>query len=158
MPKRMPLRALVAVVVLAMSVTGCGGYKLAGNVIEGPQAAVLVVDADDPRLSESGIGGVSLRFMVDPQSLGTKPLGETISEGNGRFSMPVQELGAGLLEYRISLTAKRSGYQTLYREMMLPGGNRRLLIVMASGRGGDALPDRTDLNQELEQALPLLDP
>lgn len=137
------LNMLLLVTLLA---GGCSSYHLTGTVIEGPQSAVLVVSKNDPRLNQPGVNSASLMFTLDPESLNAKTMPMDISDGGGRFSTPVSETGAGFLEYELLVICRAAGYDTATRKMKLPGGNKRLLIIMSAG--ADSYKPKRDIVNE----------
>lgn len=146
--------SIVFLFMVSMSVMGCGSYHLAGTVIEGAQPAVLVVDKNDKRLDQPGINSASLMFTIDPDSLNAKRLPMDISDGGGKFSSPVGEPGAGFLEYELFILCRAVGYNSASRKMKLPGGNKRLLIVLSPGTDTykpkrDILDETIDMGHKL---------
>jgi len=125
---------------------GCQSYALRGRVVEGTRSQVLVVDADDPRLAgpgaPAGIGGASVSFMLDPERAGHKSLGGSFTDADGSFQYPVDEVGAGFLEYGLGVTARAAGKSPAQDSMPMPAGDKRLLIMLAPGR--DNLPRESD--------------
>lgn len=145
------LRQVCAIVLLMTCVlaTGCSPYRLSGTVIEGAQSAVLVVDKNDKRLELPGINSASLMFTIDPDSLNAKTLPIDISDGGGKFATPVGEPGAGFLEYEVMVLCRAAGYSSASRKLALPGGNKRLLIVLSPGADGYK-PKRDIVNETID--------
>ena len=140
-----------------MLTMGCESYRIAGTVIEGAQPAVLVVDKYDKRLDQPGINSASLMFTIDPESLNAKRLPMDISDGGGKFSSHVSEPGAGFLEYELFVLCRAAGYNSASRKMKLPGGNKRLLIVLSPGADTykpkrDILSETIDMGHQLTPA------
>ncbi len=137
-----------------LAATGCGEYRLRGLVVEGDTAAVLVVDDDDPRLAQHGLSGAVIELTVEPNSLRPKSLGAAMTDDHGQFDMAIDQPGAGLLEYDIGILCRLDGYRSHYETLLLPGSNRRLLIIVHEGRGvnrakGDLLQETLDLKDQL---------
>ena len=124
---------LCSVVFLAAMVSGCTTYKLRGKVVDGDVSSILVVDPDDPRLKQPGIAGVGIQLMLDPQKLSRKQAGQTTSFAYGTFSLPVEQTGAGFLEYQAMVTARMARMSPAVRIMPLPPEDKRLLIMLAPG-------------------------
>jgi len=120
------------------SLAGCSPYQMRGKVIEGDISFVAIVDADDPRLDGPGISGAELRLSTDPEKLNRERIGTTISSGDGSFTIPVDELGAGVLLYDVGLQVRKSGYQPANQMFRLPPSERRVLVILTPGvdRGG----------------------
>jgi len=135
---------------------GCRGYHLAGTVIEGPTSVMTIVSDDDPRLKQSGIAGAVIELTLDPDTLRPKSLGKTVSGGDGSFELPVDQTGAGFLEYEVGVFVQRRGYRSLWEQMMLPKKSRRLLIIMEPGAGGDARPGGNILDETMRDGYRLM--
>jgi len=148
------IAVMLMMLVTALLAGGCAteGYVMRGKVVHGPRSTVEVVTKDDPRLAGPGVAGASLRLTLDPLSLGRKPLGSSTSYTDGTFSIPVDEFGAGTLEYEVGVLVRAQGYNTAEDIFMLPGSNRRILVTMA--RGADRYRKQDDVMKELEPYLP----
>lgn len=152
-------RFLVALVLCPwLLLTGCSGYQLRGKVVDGPTSMVMVVDEHDPRLNQAGLEGASVEVTVDPRSLGRKRLPAVTSEGDGSFAVPIGEVGAGFLQYDVRVLARLAGRQSAEDEMALPGGDKRLLIILAPGQDTYQPTGGADdfLNETLEMSRPYL--
>lgn len=138
---------------------GCGGLAINGRVIRGPIADVQVVDADDPRLqmpNPTG-GGAVVRAVLEPNTPSeTRPLGKATSDGQGWFKIPVDAVGAGLLEYEVQLIARREGNQGAMATIPLPGRGQRVLVTLPLGRDTLVAPE-SFLDRTLRDAEPYLD-
>lgn len=134
---------------VSLLAAGCSSYQLSGTVIEGAQSAILVVNKNDKRLDLPGINSASLMFTIDPDSLNSKTLPIDISDGGGKFATPVGEPGAGFLEYDLLILCRAAGYASASRKMKLPGGNKRLLIVLSPGADGYK-PKRDIVNETID--------
>lgn len=133
---------LAAVLLCGAVLTGCsGGYRVQGRVIEGSTSMALVVDSDDPRLQQPGVGGVAIDLMLDPRSLGRKPGGSEVSMPDGNFAVPISEFGAGVLEFQLGVTAYRNGFNPTETFVAMPNFNKRLLIMMTKGRNSYKRPE-----------------
>lgn len=133
----------------AMMLVGCGGYRMQGLVVEGKTPAVLLVDKNDSRLQQEGLSGAVLEVTVDPRRMTPKPLAPVASDNQGRFEVPVSEPGAGLLEYEVLVLCRMAGYQSVTQNMPLPSGDKRLLIVLVPGR--DTYTPKPDILRETLQ-------
>ena len=126
---------------LLLTITGCGGYQLSGVVLHSKTAGIFIVDANDSRLNNIGVGNVVINVTIDPTSLGLKKLPKVLSDEQGRFSIPVDEVGAGVLEYEARVLARRNGYRYVEDLISLPSKKKRLLILMEPGRDTYKAPD-----------------
>lgn len=135
----------------ALLLGGCGGYTLRGKVIDGPASQILVVDKDDPRLGYIGIGGATVQVTVDPESLGRTRLPGHPAADDGSFDIPIDQPGAGLLEYDVGVVVRHEGHDSAVKTLRLPGGNKRLLVFLA--RGPDSYRPTDDPLREAEPFL-----
>ena len=148
------LRSITCPLLLVLALAGCGGYALEGRVVQGPRPSVRVVGADDPALDGSPLSGVQVSATLDPTDLNAKPLGSATTGPDGRFSLPVQALGAGTLQYEVEVAARRDGYQSAGDMFPMPGRSQRLLITLTPGEGGyEGRPDL--LKQTLDEGTRL---
>lgn len=130
-------RRLIVLTVIALAcvwLTGCGRYSMRGVVVEGAASMIRVVDAKDPRLSRGyGLPLATIEATLDADRLSRKPLPREVSEVDGTFAVPVDEAGAGFLEYDIRMVVRRPGYNTAIADLRVPGPNQRLLVTLAKG-------------------------
>lgn len=157
--RRSATKVTLAILLLTvLAAGGCASYKLRGTVIEAKESRILVVNADDPRLNQRGLGGVSIKVTQDPESLGRKKVGEGESDGQGRFAISISSFGAGFLEYPMAILARRQGHTPAIVHMQLPGSGRRLLIELAPGQdSATGVGDGSDLlNNTLKESQPYL--
>ena len=115
-----------------LTVGGCS-YYLQGVVVAGPMGGMVVLEKDDPRLTEPGLAGATLDLSLDPAQASTKELGMHQTDDGGKFRVPVKEVGAGVLIYEIDVLCRRRGYSSVHKQMPLPGSSKRLLIIMSRG-------------------------
>jgi len=145
-------RVCVTTVLLTMLAlaSGCqSGYVLRGKVVAGPRSAVMVVPEDDPRLAGPGIDGATVELTMDPRSLGRKKLASSVAMGDGGFQIPINEFGAGVLEYELGAVVQQEGFQTAEGVFMLPPGGQQLLVILA--RGHDTYQAPEDPLKDLER-------
>lgn len=150
---RRSLFSLLCLLLLVMS--ACSSYKLQGRVVRGTGSYIQVVDADDPRLEGAGIAGAQVTVTLDPQRLKRKVIGSTTTDGNGNFSIAIDEPGAGFLEYDIGIKASGQGLIHALSFMELPSSRRRVLVTLQVGRDvssfEDTLMQDEDLWEEAER-------
>ena len=126
--------AALCLALLSFSLPGCGSYQLKGRVIPGDFSMVEVVDSSDPRLYEgAGVPGASIVLETDPERLGRKVVGTTVSGAEGDFATPFSEPGGGFLIYDVGVNVSRPGYQPARHYFQLPGSSKRLLVTLAPG-------------------------
>ncbi len=143
------LARLVSIALLAataLAAFGCNGYQLQGKVIRGEYSAVEIVPADDPRLAQPGLPGVSIHLQSDPNKLNRETIARVTSGGDGDFAIPVDLAGAGFLVYDMGLFARKEGYSPAETMFRLPSDRRRVLITLT--RGADR-----DLGEDLDNPL-----
>jgi len=146
------IRATGTLVTLALTLcAGCSSYALKGRVIKGEGSFVTVVDADDPRLNDDGVAGVSLTLVMDPTRLNRKQIGQGVSESTGDFSLSVDEFGAGMLELDTELTARKKGADPAQGFFRLPGSKKRVLVSLGPGDDRDPNPERENLHDTAEK-------
>lgn len=143
--------AWIFLLLLSAGLGGCGSYQLQGVVVDGPRSEVLLVDADDPRLEWQRLSDVSVRLVLDPDSLGRKVVGHTTTGHDGRFAFTVDEAGAGFLEYEASVIAEAEERQPVMHKFMLPRGEKRVLVMLATGRG--RVPPLDDPLRDAEEQI-----
>ncbi|XAL98765.1 hypothetical protein OT109_14395 [Phycisphaeraceae bacterium D3-23] len=154
---RLPLFLLVLSCVL---LTGCAGpYVLQGKVVEGPVAEVIVLDADDPRFAREDYtgAGASVSAIYEPgRGIGSEKLGRFVADQDGMFSVPIDHVGMGMLDYEVELVARRQGHQSAIATIRIPGRGKRVLITLPVGV--DTLRRPEDIVDEtLRDARPYLE-
>ena len=126
-----------AVCLLALCVQfvcGCSAYELKGRVVGGDVSWVGVVDQSDPRLNNSGLAGVQVALVNDPMKINRERIGGAFSDAAGEISIPVDEPGAGWMIYDIGVYASKRGYTDAQGFFRLPPKDKRLLIMLHTGR------------------------
>ncbi len=130
--------ALPALCVLAALAAGCSPYSLRGRVIEGDVSFVAIVDAADPRLSSPGVASATLELVSNPERLNRKTIASGISGPSGEIDVRVDELGAGVMTYDVSLTTRRDGFAAATGIFRLPPDSKRVLVMLKRGAPGRA--------------------
>lgn len=134
-------------VVLVVPLTGCSAYRLEGMVIDGPTPSLSVVDAFEARHEQLAMRDVVVSVTIDPSSLGAKQLPAVRTDEHGRFSVGIDEVGAGVFaEYEIELFAQAAGHRSFADRLKLPMRGKKLLVVMRIGR--DTGAGSTDILRE----------
>lgn len=129
---------VVVLSALALVLGACAPYTLKGRVVRGEASYIAVVDDGDPRLDAEGIPGVQLKLTLDPGKLKRKTAAQEVSGASGELSLPVEEAGAGLLEFDAGLIARKRGYAPAEGFFRLPGGGKRILVVLTPGRDDES--------------------
>jgi len=153
---RMPRSGSLLLLALLVLLPACSGYQLRGKVVEGKTSTVELVSADDPRLEKRGIGGVTLRATLEPESLDHERVGSGQSGGDGSFVLPVDAMGAGFLEHQVQIAAIKEKYETAARNMQLPGQDYFLLITLQPGNSTEPHLKGDALDKTLEMSEPYL--
>ena len=155
-------RSVAAIVALmfALALTGCaGGYAIEGRVVRGSIANIQLVDKDDPRLAEPNPtgGGAVILAVYQPQTpTETKSLGRHVTNGQGRFRIPVDAFGAGFFEDQAQIIARRDGHQGAMATIDLPRRGQRVLITLPLGADTLKVPEDY-LDRVLRDASPYLE-
>ncbi len=149
------MRKWMLMIASLLTLPACSTYQLQGVVVEGPAPGVYVVDSSDARLNQLGVADAQIMAMLDPDTLRPKPLPTAMTDDHGRFAIPIDEPGAGLLEYSVSIHANAAGYGDAGVDAMsLPGAGKQLLVVLSAGRGQSkrrpGQPTNEDLLREAE--------
>ena len=125
----------LAVCVLSLLACGCGQYQMQGVVVEGSVSAIRVVEQDDPRLLEGyGLPLATVEATLDADRLSRKMLPRGFSDVDGTFSVPVEETGAGYLDYYVRVIVRKVGYDTAVTDLRIPGPKQLLLVTLARGQ------------------------
>lgn len=136
------LRTLAFVTLLGL-LAGCETYAIRGKVIDGGTSSITLVNKGDDRLAGDGFGGAEVRAILDPDKLSRKDLGTVIAAQDGTFALPVHEVGAGLLEYKVMVVVRYPHCAPAARLMELPPGDKRLLVSLSAGE------DKLDLDYNI---------
>lgn len=142
------LCAFGAAATLACLCGGCGAYELQGAVVLGDISYIALVDESDPRLTGDGVAGVQVMLETDPSSLNREVVGTAVSGPDGSFTIPVDEIGAGFLEYEVAVRARAPGYLSTEQWFRLPPSRKRVLVSLAPGQDP---PDRSGREDLMEQ-------
>lgn len=156
---RFGLAHAIALACVSIYLVGCGsGYAIEGRVVRGSIAMIEVVDDDDPRMTDpdpSG-GGATIEGLLEPDTpTEREALGKHTSNGQGYFSIPVNAMGAGFLEYEARLIARRPGHQGAMQTIDLPRRGQAVLITLPAGRDTLVVPENY-LERTLRDAEPYL--
>lgn len=147
----------IFVCVLSAGLCGCEQYQMRGVVVEGAVSTIRVVKDDDPRLLEGyALPMATIDATLDAERLSRKQLPRGISDVDGTFGVPVDEAGAGYLNYYARVIVRRAGYDTAMENVRVPGPGQRLLVTLA--RGEDRYkPEEPDvLSETLEMSKPYM--
>ena len=148
---------LLTVCVMSLLLGGCAVYEMQGVVLEGTVSTIRIVDADDPRLLEGySLPLATVETTMDAERLSRQPLPRDVSDADGTFAVPVDEPGAGYLDYYVRMVVRKVGYDTAVEDFRVPGPNQRVLVTLA--RGQDTyVPEAKDVLEEtLERGEPYL--
>jgi len=159
MTKLIKMPRVLALVLTTSLLVGCSGYAIEGRVVRGSVANIELVDKNDRRLTEDNPtgGGAEVQGILEPDTPSERQsLGRVVTDGQGYFSMPVDALGSGFLEYEAMLIARREGHQGAMRTIPLPRMGQRVLITLPLGRDTLKVPERL-LDEAMRDAKPYLD-
>lgn len=144
--------ALIALAGAAL--TGCS-YAIEGRVVRGEVSMVELVSASDPRLDDPALAlsGVGVHLQMDPTSLRRKTIARTVSGRDGSFSVPVDDFGAGVMEFRLGVFARKRGYEPAEGFLGKPAGGRRVLVTMTAGEDKPTSEQPDSLRDEFQDQL-----
>ena len=122
-------------ILTAAGLSGCGSYVIQGKVVAGPVSHMAFVAQDDMRLGEPGINDVRVTLRRDPDRLSTRVAANVTTSADGKFSLHVDELGAGWLEEQWLLVARKGGFQnaTWKQRLTMKHRKMRLLVTLTPG-------------------------
>lgn len=146
----------VAAAVLALLIGGCSSYQLRGKVVEGPVSSVQVLEKDDERFRQPGLAGAQVAVTVDPGRLNRTSFGPAAADEDGRFALPVDKTGAGLLEYDAQVIGQLQGYQAAEQTLRLPSQSKRVLITLAPGSDSARREEPNLLDETIRLSEPYL--
>ena len=120
---------------IAAGLTGCSAYVIQGKVVAGSISHMAFVAQDDMRLGEAGMDEVRVTLRRDPDRLSTRVAASVTTGGDGKFSLDVDELGAGWMEEQWLLVARKPRFQNAMWKQRLTMNHpkKRLLVTMAPG-------------------------
>ncbi len=147
------IAALVLLTLAAALLPACGAHKMEGYVIRGPASQVIVTDRSDARIKQQPLAGASVQVTIDPQSLGRRTLPIVQSGPDGSFAVPIDEVGAGLLDYPVLIVVRKTNHDTAATEIYLPSGFKCILAVLKPGKDG-----YRPLDDPLRESEPFLPP
>ena len=115
------------------------------------------VAEDDPRLDGPGLASARIMAWLDPDRLSPEKVGEVTSDGVGRFALPINEPGAGLLMMEVEVRGQRPpDHGSASKVLELPHRGQILLITLKPGPDTDPRPAGNVLDQTLRDAEPFL--
>lgn len=127
------MRTLLLTVAL-VALAGCNTYKLIGQVVSGPRSMVQIVSADDPRLAGPPVANASIEVTIDPNKGNRQVLPVAFADEQGNFEIPVDVLGAGMLEYDMLVIGRLPKKSPAEGLMRMPGKSKRVLVILADGK------------------------
>ena len=149
-------RSVLFMLLISGMLVGCSKYAIQGRVVRGSIANIEVVNKNDRRFTEGNPtgGGAVVQGVLEPETPSERQsLGQVVTDGQGYFSLPVDAMGSGFLEYEAMLIARREGHQGAMRTIDLPRGSQRVLITLPLGRDTLNVPERF-LDEALREAKP----
>lgn len=119
---------------LACAIAAGCAYRLEGKVVEG-FGSVTVGRGADPDAALRGVPGATVELVRDAGSMRRSVAARATSGADGRFALDVDGFGAGWMEERWELRARRSGFENVESEVDLPGSPSGRLMVVSMHRG-----------------------
>lgn len=109
---------------------GCeSAGKLSGRVIEGPGNVVTVMDENDPRFKQDGVGGASVvvrRYAGEGQNGAI--IGSGVSEPTGEFKIPITNKDAE--RYEMVVTATTTDKRISRGRIYFPAPGNQVLVIV----------------------------
>ncbi|MBX3389080.1 MAG: hypothetical protein KF691_06445 [Phycisphaeraceae bacterium] len=109
---------------------GCeSAGKMSGRVIEGPGNVVTVLDENDPRFKQDGVGGASIvvrRYAGEGQNGAI--IGSGVSEPTGEFLIPITNKDAE--RYEMVVTATTSDKRISRGRIYFPAPGNQVLVIV----------------------------
>jgi len=125
---------LILAALAACTLGACSPYTITGRVVRGEASYMMLVEEGDPRLEEPGIADVQMKLTIEPGKIERKVVAQELSGPEGEVALPVDEIGAGLLNMMAGVAARKKGFAPAEGTFFLPRDDKtRLLIVMAPG-------------------------
>lgn len=152
-----PLAGVLTLLLVLTGLSGCAPYAVHGAVVSGTAPSVQWVVPDDPRLAEPGLASARVTAWLDPDRLSPEKIGEVTTDGAGRFALPIDAAGAGVLLMKIEVRGERPpDHGSATAELDLPQRGRHLLITVVPGPDADPRSSGNLLDQTLRDAEPFL--
>lgn len=151
-----------ALALALLTLAGCGSYTLQGRVVRGSYSGIMLVERDDPRLAEPGLGGVGVTVIRDFDKPNREQVAAANSAADGSISLPIKAFGAGITEEEWLFSAGRAQADRLDTALSLPANAKsvRLLIMMTRADvaprapgSGDAPSYTPTFDDEVERDL-----
>ena len=146
-----PLHLSLLVAAVCAAGPGCGSYVITGRVIQGRINEMAFVAADDPRLEDLPVSSVRITVYRDPDRLSRHLAGTSLSDGRGRFTVQVDELGAGWMDEEWRIQASKAGYQTVISRQRLTAGKKKMRLLVIMAPGVSEVPREEDLIEQYER-------
>jgi hypothetical protein len=125
--------AAVLLLASAMLLPGCA-YKLQGKVVDG-FGSVHVGEPGDPDVQKPPVPGAVVELIRDPDNMNRAKVAQATADQSGRFTLSVEAFGAGWMQEKWVLRARRSGYEGVESEVDLPSSPDGKLLVIGIARG-----------------------
>lgn len=128
---RVCVPVLVAVTCLAWGCESTG--KMSGRVVEGPGNVVTVMDENDPRFKQDGVGGASIvvrRYAGEGQNGAI--IGSGVSEPTGEFKIPITNKDAE--RYEMVVTATTTDKRISRGRIYFPAAGNQVLVIVREAK------------------------
>lgn len=136
----MKTRVLAGMIGVATWLGGCTSVNpmVTGKVIEGRVSLIGGVPANDPRLEGPGLEGVKIAVRLDAMRRGGATVVDGASGPEGQIKIKTRDLK--VFSEEVSVSATKDGYSPARQALVIPSGQRRLLIVLQPLGGAGAGP------------------
>lgn len=129
------IRRIASAAATLLLLGGCT-YELKGRVLEQPFDSLVLVAADDPRLEQGApVKGARVVVTRDPNSLKRAEVASAVSDGDGWFTVRLDDTGAGFTEELWALRVQRTGFGGAEDVLELPfdPSTSRVLVTLTPG-------------------------
>ena len=123
------MAALIAGIT-GLLMVGCATSSIEGRVLPGAAPVVTLVDNNDSRLSTPGIPGVEVEIRSIDRAGDSHVIGTVTTDEQGAFTLPLSDEKRKLVKNSMVLTARRNGIPAVKENILLPGQDRKLLVLM----------------------------
>lgn len=147
MTKHLRHCTIAALTAWTLTLSGCTDYKVEGYAVQSDTPGIYVTATATPDDPSRALAEVRIEVIRDPQSLGRESVGQTVTDGQGRFTLPLDYAGAGFLEEDVLIIARRRGYEPTRQIIPMPAESAILRIEMSPG------VDRLDQPMSPEQQI-----
>ncbi len=145
-------RAHWVVLFTQIALASCGSYTIQGRVVEGANAMITFVPANDPSL-EFGrpVSNAVVALVRDPDQLNRETVAQARSGQTGWFAMPVGAFGAGWMDEMWDVEVRAPGYHAVQNRLRLAGEDSGMVMLIIVAPGVDVDTGDENLLEEIDR-------